>query len=71
MSRSWSGVCRPVYTQKDTTVAGAEWARGPVVGKWVREVREGPGVVRQTHEATRRTLAFTELYEELFKGFGE
>lgn len=46
------------------------WARGPVVEKWVK-VREGPGVVRQTHEATRRTLAFTERYEELFKGFGE
>lgn len=52
-------------------MAGAEWAKGSVVGKWFLEVREGPGVVRQTHEATIRTLFFTEWYGDLFRGFGQ
>lgn len=36
-------------------MAGVEWAKGPVVGRWVGEVREGTGEVTETWEATRRT----------------
>lgn len=60
----------PAYVMHRRGPLWLEW-EGPVVGRWVREVRESPREVTETQEATIRTLALTEWHGKLFKGFEE